>query len=163
VILVTVGLQLPFPRLVAAIDRLAPALGERVVAQTGDDDGGYPNLETHARLSAAAFEAEVAAARVIVGHAGIGTVLIAKTRRRPAILFPRRAALGEHRTDHQVATARQLAATPGLYVAWEEADLDRLLHRSDLVPASDSPGPGHDSLVARLRSFIADPPPARGG
>ena len=91
----------------------------------------------------------------MVAHAGIGTILSAKRWARPLVILPRRHALGEHRNDHQIATARQVETLPGIHVAWEAADLEALLARRDLTPANETPSPSHAALVARLRAFIA--------
>lgn len=122
-ILVTVGMQLGFDRLIAAMDRLAPSLGQPVIAQVGK--GGYSpaNMDTRISIAPAEFEALVAQASLIVSHAGIGTVLTAARMGKPVVLVPRRASLGEHRNDHQLATVRQLAGRPGIVVAEDESDL----------------------------------------
>ena len=151
-ILVTTGTQLPFPRLVAAMDRLAPVLGERVVAQVGPDPGTYANLETHARLDPETFEALFREARIVVAHAGIGTVLAACRHGKPLVLMPRRHSLGEHRNDHQMATAEALRGRPGLYLAWKDGELAELLTTRDtLAPMRDELGPG----AAALNGFVA--------
>lgn len=158
-ILATVGTQLPFPRLIDALDALAPELGEEIVAQTGPrgpgNDGAWPNLAVRERLAPAEFDALFAAARVIVAHAGIGTILSARRHGKPLVILPRRHALGEHRNDHQLATARQVESLPGIHVAWETAELGPLLARPDLEPAGEAASPSHAALIARLRAFIA--------
>ena len=154
-IFATVGTQLPFARLIDALDALAQDLGEEVIAQTGPSEGAWPHLDLRDRLAPAEFEALFTAARVVVAHAGIGTILSAKRYGKPLIILPRRHDLGEHRNDHQLATARQVEALPGIHVAWETADLGPLLTRPDLTPASDVPSPSHAALIARLRGFIA--------
>jgi UDP-N-acetylglucosamine transferase subunit ALG13 len=151
-IFVTTGTQLPFPRLVSAMDDLAPRLGERIIAQIGPDPQPYPALEIIDHLLPARFESLIAEARVIVGHAGIGTIMAARRHGKPLILMARRHDLGEHRNDHQLATLAALEGRPGLYPANEPVDLERLLRRSDLRPAEAVPGPG----LERLTSFIAD-------
>jgi UDP-N-acetylglucosamine transferase subunit ALG13 len=155
VIFATVGTQLPFPRLIASLDALAPELGEPIVAQTGSGGEKWNNLDRREHLAPAEFEALFAAARIVVAHAGIGTILSAKRLGRPLVILPRRHALGEHRNDHQLATARQVEALPGIHVAWQAEDLGPLLARSDLAPATEAGSPSHDALIARLRNFIA--------
>lgn len=44
-IFATVGTQLPFPRLIDALEALAPDLGEEVIAQIGASEGTWPNLD----------------------------------------------------------------------------------------------------------------------
>lgn len=154
-IFATVGTQLPFRRLIDALNALAPELGEPVVAQTGPDVGPWANLDRRDQLKPAEFQTLFTDARVVVAHAGIGTILSAKRWKKPLVILPRRHALGEHRNDHQLATARQAAAMPGIYVAWETEELHGLLTDGTLAPPTETPSPSHDALVARLRSFIA--------
>lgn len=160
-ILATVGTQLPFPRLMDALDALAPELGEEILAQTGargpgnGPDGAWPGLDTRESLTPAEFEAAFTAARVIVAHAGIGTILSARRWNKPLVILPRRHALGEHRNDHQLATARQVESLTGIHVAWEAADLGPLLRQPELTPADDTPSPSYAALLDRLRGFIA--------
>jgi len=154
VIFATVGTQLPFPRLIDALDALAPTLDEPVVAQIGASKGTWPHLDIRESLTPAEFEETFAAARVVVAHAGIGTILSARKMGKPLVLLPRRHALGEHRNDHQLATARQVAALPGMHVAWEAGDLEALLSGPALAPATQAQSPSHAALLDRLRDFI---------
>lgn len=155
-IFATVGTQLPFPRLIAALDALAPDLGEEIVAQTGAVAETYGRIDQRAQLTPGEFDALADQARVLVGHAGIGTILTARRFARPLVLLPRRFDLGEHRNDHQSATARQVAHLPGMHVAWETADLGPLLARRDLVAAQAHESPAHAALIARLQAAIAE-------
>jgi UDP-N-acetylglucosamine transferase subunit ALG13 len=123
VIIVTVGMQLGFDRLIAAMDDLAPTLGMPVIAQTGKGSYQPRNMEARVKIAPAAFEALMGEARLIVSHAGIGTVLTAARCARPIVLMPRRASLGEHRNDHQLATVSKLAGRPGILVAEDESAL----------------------------------------
>ncbi|MFS4437096.1 glycosyltransferase [Paracoccaceae bacterium GXU_MW_L88] len=154
-IFATVGTQLPFPRLMDALDAIAARHGIEIFAQTGY--GGYvaKHMETAASLDPATFSEKVAAARLIVGHAGMGTILTARKAQKPAILMPRIAAKGEHRNEHQRATAAQMQGVPGYYIAEDAAALEALILRGDLVPAGEQESPARQQLIARLREFIA--------
>lgn len=153
-IFVTTGTQLPFPRLIRAMNDLAPTLDEPIVAQIGPDDGAYPALEIVGHLSPAAFEEHFSNARAVVAHAGIGTILSAKRLGKPLILVPRRHDQGEHRNDHQMATAREVEGRTGLHIAWEIADLAPLLTGPPLAAAEDSPGAAHAALTGFLKAHI---------
>lgn len=153
-ILATVGTQLPFPRLMTALNDLAPDLDEPVIAQTGPDEGQYAALDCRPSLAPAEFSRLFQEARVVVAHAGMGTILSARKWHKPLVILPRRHDLQEHRNDHQLATARHVAALPGIHVAWTEEELGALLTAQDLSPADETPGQAYQPLLERLRGFI---------
>ncbi len=152
-ILLTVGTQLPFDRLVQIMDKIAPELSDTIFAQIGQGEYIPRNFE-YCRMAAPDELAEkFGSASRIVSHAGTGSLLTARRHRKPIILFPRRASLGEHRNDHQLATCQQLNGSPGLSVAYNEADLRAHL-RADALGTADEPA----SLAtgSRLGRGIAD-------
>lgn len=153
-ILVTVGTQLGFDRLIGIMDDIAPHLPTPVVAQIGAGSFVPHNMQYHRMLEPGRFIELVENARVIVGHAGIGTVLAAEKYRKPLIVFPRSAGLGEHRNDHQHATASALTKRQGVCVATDREELEQALRRglrSELpLPVGPNPGPGLLAAVARF-------------
>lgn len=153
-ILATVGTQLPFPRLLEALDRIAADHGLLVVAQTCGDLAGAKALEQHTFLTPDRLAALFDEARVIVGHAGIGTIFAGMRAQKPLVLYPRRAALGEHRNDHQMATAAAMADRPGIHVAWDDAELERLLLASDLETARPEASPTRPALIDAVAAFV---------
>jgi UDP-N-acetylglucosamine transferase subunit ALG13 len=116
-------MQLGFDRMVAAMDALAPGLGMPVIAQTGRGSYVPKHMEARPKIAPAEFETLMREARLIVSHAGIGTVLTAARCGRPVVLLPRRADLGEHRNDHQMATVRNLGGRTGILIAMDEGEL----------------------------------------
>ncbi len=139
VILLTIGTMLPFDRLVRAVDRWAAGhRKEEVFAQIGEQGVYEPCHMRHTRMMAPQeFAALVDRSRLLIAHAGTGSFFLAAEKARPIVLFPRRASLKEHTTDHQVATARWLGEKPGVYAAMTEDELPsaiaRALARSDVV------------------------------
>lgn len=154
-ILVSVGTQLPFDRLIKAVDQLAAKLEEEIVAQIGVTKYRPRNIIYHKSLTPINYEELVKSARILVSHAGIGTILGAQKYEKPIVVFPRQARFGEHRNDHQLATCRQLSCYKGIYVAEDELDLFEILQRDDLVPLTQSSAPARrEELVCFLRGFI---------
>ena len=51
---------------------------------------------------------------------------------KPLIVFPRIAKLGEHRNEHQLATAQKMQEFGYVYVARDEEELKSLLKKTDL-------------------------------
>lgn len=153
-ILATVGTQLPFPRLLGALDDIAGRHGLRVFAQTADSHLQLLHIEHKDHLAPSEFRERSAGASLLVGHAGIGTILTARKLRKPLVIFPRRAALGEHRNDHQLSTAKAVEHAEGIYIAWTEAELETLLTSGDLEPASLGFSQRREDLIQHLRSFV---------
>lgn len=129
-ILVTVGTQLAFDRLIRAMDVLAGNLGVPVIAQTGDGEYAPKNMVVRSRIPPAEFNELATASDLLVGHAGTGTILTASKFHKPVVLLPRRASLGEHRNDHQLATAKAFEKRAGVFVAMEEGDLEKAIREA---------------------------------
>jgi UDP-N-acetylglucosamine transferase subunit ALG13 len=157
VIFVTVGTQLPFDRLISAIDDWAGATpGAEVFAQVGPT-ALEPRHIAHSRfISPAECRERMAGAQAIVAHAGMGTILSALELGKPLLIVPRRAALGEHRNDHQLATARRFAELGRVAVAFDEAALAAKLDELDRIsPHEPISRFASDRLIGALRDFIA--------
>ncbi|HEY8607984.1 MAG TPA: glycosyltransferase [Noviherbaspirillum sp.] len=155
-IFLTVGTQLPFDRLVAAVDEWAATGGVPVFAQTAA--GKYrPRHCEHADYVPPSLADDLfRKADLIVSHAGMGSILTALKYRKRILILPRKAALGEHRNEHQLATARWLGRKPGVFVAHETDDVTRLLSARDVLETGDCIGDYADpALLARLRDFVS--------
>lgn len=152
-IFVTVGTQLAFDRLVAAVDVWAGANPSvRVFAQIGPAEQNPRHIEHAPFLSPSRTQALMEEAELIVAHAGMGTVLSALGMGKPILILPRRAGLGEHRNDHQLATARWLEGRPGVHVAWETPDLGPMLDGRQRLAGGAAIAPfASGALVERLR------------
>lgn len=150
-IIVTVGMQLAFDRLIEAMDRLAPTFDFPIVAQTGLGTYKPQHMEARTKIAPAEFEQLVENCRLIVSHAGIGTVLTAARFAKPVVLMPRRADLGEHRNDHQIATVRNLAGRPGIVIADDEAELAARIEEGLAMTDFTNTRPPH---AQRLHSAI---------
>ena len=158
-IFVTVGSVFPFDRLVRAADDWAFRAGETPLAQIGRSEYRTRALRTVKSLENADYRNAVAECRVVVAHAGMGSILTAGEYEKPIVIMPRRLAQGEHNTDHQLDTARWVANIPGVHVA---ADDTELAARIDAALADPSPAliraeadPALlDRLKARLGAYI---------
>ena len=111
-ILVTVGMQVPFDRLCKAVDRWA---GERdrddVFIQTGDTDW-VPKHCRHTRMIRPdEFRTRMQEADLLIMHAGVGSIVTASEYGIPMLLMPRRMSLHETRGDHQYHAALRMRNT----------------------------------------------------
>ena len=158
-IFLTVGTILPFDRLTRAVDDWALVHGrDDVFGQIGDlgpgtyRPRGFPWQE---RLTPVEFRARIEEARVIVAHAGIGSILDALTRSKPIVIMARRHAFREHVNDHQLQTVRRFADRSGVEVVDEPGDLGAAM------TAALSGGPSRalgldaeESLITAVRAAI---------
>jgi UDP-N-acetylglucosamine transferase subunit ALG13 len=155
VIFVTVGTQLAFDRLVGAVDRWAATSGHEVFAQIGPSTATPEHIAYQDFVDPAECRARMREADAIVAHAGMGTILSALELGKPLVVLPRSAALGEHRNEHQLATARRFAALGSVSVAFDEHELVERLDRLDGLAAGARISPhASDSLVRAVRAFI---------
>jgi UDP-N-acetylglucosamine transferase subunit ALG13 len=154
VILLTVGTQLPFDRLVKIVDKLAPHLPEPVLAQTGHGKYRPQNMEWRSYVDPVEFESYIEQCSLLISHAGIGTLVMAQKHGKPMILFPRRAVLDEHRNDHQLATVRALSGRTGVQIAYDEDDLIRIAALPHPAPQPYDVLPDRERLRGALSNLI---------
>jgi UDP-N-acetylglucosamine transferase subunit ALG13 len=100
----------PFDRLLrmageAAAKGLLPA---PVIAQSGASEHHPRGFEGGSWLDPDAFRRQLAAARVVIGHAGSGLVSNALAAGTRPLILARRRAFDEHVDDHQIQIARKL-------------------------------------------------------
>ena len=157
-IFVTVGTQLGFDRLVRAVDEWAARNpGAHLFGQIGS--GRYRPLHFESRpwLTPGESDRAFSDAELIVAHAGMGSILTALRFRKPIIIVPRSAASGEHRNDHQLATATRLEGRPGIFPLSDTRLLGVTLDRRSLLPAGEALGEFADeSVLARLRDYLRE-------
>jgi UDP-N-acetylglucosamine transferase subunit ALG13 len=159
-IFVTVGTQLPFDRLIKAVDGWAgnnPTV--EVFAQIGPGEFRPPHIKHVPFLKPDQADRCFRTATLVVSHAGMGSIITSLKYRKPLLILPRQASLGEHRNDHQIATARWLGTRSGINVAWSEEDVPKFLdgqfQLSEVGAISDSADP---QFISRLRQAIFHSP-----
>ena len=121
-IFVTLGTQaFQLDRLLRALDALPG--DEELVVQCGRATFRPARAEWHDHMGYEELIDHLQRARVVVCHAGVGSVLTALEHGRRPVVVPRLHSFGEAVDDHQVPFARRLAKAG--YVTLVE-DLDRL-------------------------------------
>jgi UDP-N-acetylglucosamine transferase subunit ALG13 len=155
-IFVTVGTQLPFDRLVRTVDEWAGRIGRRdVFAQIGPSGYRPQHVQWADFLAADECRRRIEAARVVVAHAGMGSILTALELGKPIIVMPRRSDLREHRNDHQVSTARRFLAQGRIDVAFDEAQLTRQLEEVETLSGQERIAPtASPRLLHALAGFV---------
>lgn len=153
-IFVTIGTQLPFDRLIRIIDKLAPQLDEEIVAQVYKCGFSPQNIKTVDFLAPDEFNVLFDKARLIISHAGMGTILSALQKDKPIIVFPRIAAMGEHRNEHQLATARKFKEMGSVNVAMNEEELTTMLLNREQTTLQHIGNSASPSLIQSIQKFI---------
>lgn len=150
----TIGTQAPFDRFVKIVDEVAAHLDEEVIAQVYKSEYAAKNIHTMNFLPPDEFNKLFDKARLIVAHAGMGTIISAMRQHKPIIIFPRIAALGEHRNEHQLATAQKMKELGYAYVANNKDELQELLIQPNLSPLHNLGDFACQSLVDELCKVI---------
>jgi len=155
-IFVTVGTDQPFDRLIKVVDHWVYKHRRLdVIAQVGK--GGWKPLHMRSvdLLAPSDYAIYMRRATTVVSHAGMGTILSALHHGKPILVMPKIASLGEHRNEHQTATARRLLDVDGIRVAFDEDELIHHLSQIDELKARSSIGDSaSDELIDGIRSFI---------
>ena len=145
-IYVTVGtMYLDFPRLVRAMDAIAETTEERVVIQTGLGTTlpvHCSHFDFKSREDVLALQGE---SRLIVCHAGIGSVIDALGAKKPLIVVPRLKSFGEHNNDHQLELAQ---AVEGRGWGSSVTEID------DLADACATPPEAYCDYVSGKRALV---------
>ncbi len=159
-IFLTVGTQLPFERLVEAVDDWAGDHPDiEVIAQVGRTLYRPRCFEVVPSLGPEQYYETFEKADVVVSHAGMGTIISALETNKPLLLMPRLAALNEHRNDHQLGTAAHFEKYDLITVVNDAVELrDRLDGVLKDLPNMPSQSPEiqvSPELIARLKSFAS--------
>jgi UDP-N-acetylglucosamine transferase subunit ALG13 len=153
-IFVTIGSMLPFDRMIRAMDDWAAAQQEEILAQIGEGRFEPRHMTWVRRLERPDYAAAISRARLVVAHAGVGSIVSAGELGKPIVVLPRRAVLGEHTSDHQMETASWLRGKPGVQVAESEADLPACIAAATAARGGRLAAVADPVFIARLRRFI---------
>jgi beta-1,4-N-acetylglucosaminyltransferase len=152
-ILVTIGVMYGFERLIAKMDEIALTLNEPIVMQIGETKYEPKHSKYFRYTSRDKMEELYSQVRVIVGHAGVGTVLKALEYKKPLILVPRLKKYNEHINDHQLEIAKELEKEGIGKIVYDVEELE-----SALKAVSQSNGyfanQGKNSLVDNLSKYL---------
>ena len=150
-IFVTLGTQrFSFDRLLRGLQGLPS--GEELVVQGGASSLRPAGAVWFDFLEYAELVEQVRAARVVVAHAGVGTVLTAVREGKCPVVVPRLHRYGEAVDDHQLAFGRRLAQSGFVTLVEDPARLSEALSAASQSPPRASAPSGE--LVADLRDYL---------
>ncbi len=132
-ILVTLGTQdKGFERLLKQVDEEIKKgnIKEKVIVQAGYTKYESVNMEIFDLIPADEFDDLVSKARLIITHAGAGSILSAVKKGKVVIAAPRLKKYGEHTNDHQLQIAKEFADKGYILELRDFQKLGKLLEKS---------------------------------
>lgn len=149
-IFVTVsGMSLPFWRLIKKMDEIAGRIDEEVLIQGGAEYNAV-NARYVKYLRREEASDTIRDARLVIAHAGAGTLIKAIAFNTPIVIVPRLKKLKEHHSDHQLELAEKLEGREGIKVVY---DVDELEASLDF---SIAPKKSHETngMIEAISSYI---------
>jgi len=131
-IFATVRYQLPFDRMMIAVDAWCERNNKnKAFAQIGLGGLAPQVMNFERQLSSSQYEKIIATCKVVICEPYRRDVMAALHANKHLVVMPRRAAIAEYKDDSQVAAAERLSTLPGINFALDAfevfARLDRLL------------------------------------
>jgi UDP-N-acetylglucosamine transferase subunit ALG13 len=157
-ILVTVGThEQPFDRLVQAAAELGG--DEHLVVQYGTSKLPHGRGEWVDFMSFDELAEQARRARVVVCHAGVGSIVLARRYGHRPIIMPRRPHFDEHVDEHQMSLTRRLEKA-GLVTVVEDAEqlAAAVQAPAGVAPVGATAGSlnGPSALSADVREVLID-------
>ncbi|MHC1775951.1 MAG: glycosyltransferase [Lentimicrobium sp.] len=155
-IFLVVGTQEPFDRLVKAIDNWAGKTGNKdIYGQISRASYLPANFEYTDFIAPEQFNEKFQSADIIVGHAGMGTIIQALQHFKPIIVMPRLSRYHETRNDHQFSTAKSLSRLGYVKGVYNEEELFSALDEAKSIqPLKPIGENASQSLIDCISDFI---------
>ena len=156
VIFVVTGTQAPFDRLLSIIDKWTMNQNTySVIAQTANSEINFKNMTCFDYFEPDVFNEYFNNADVIIGHAGMGTIIKALENKKKLVVFPRLVKYNEHRNDHQHHTAFGFEKLGLINVAYNEKDLFKYLNNIIDIPVKRKINQNAEKqLLEKISNFI---------
>jgi UDP-N-acetylglucosamine transferase subunit ALG13 len=116
-----------FDRLIKEMDEIAGRMDEEVIMQIGETAYEPKNAKYFRFASKEKMDGLYDDARVVVCHAGVGSILTTLEHGKPVIAVPRREKYGEHVDDHQLDIAREMGKEGMITVVRDVGELEGAL------------------------------------
>lgn len=140
-----------FDRLIAKMDEIAGKIDEKVVMQIGYTNYKPVNAEYFSFIDS--FEEILRLnrdSRVVVSHAGAGSIVTALKQKTPVIAVPRLKKYNEHMNDHQLEIAHAMSDDKNITIVYNVESLENCL-KSNFHFVEDY---ADNKLVFQLKKYI---------
>jgi len=151
----------PFDRLIKKVDKIAPFFDEEFIVQKGVSKYIPQNCKC---LDFAYYEENenyIKQAKLVISHAGVGTIILARKYNVPIIIVPRLKKYNEHLNDHQLDICNALVKEPrkGIYVVFDIEQLQQTIEKVlnegiQEIKCSNDAEKGKEKIVQEIIRFI---------
>jgi UDP-N-acetylglucosamine transferase subunit ALG13 len=147
--------ELPFTRLLEEVERLQKeeVISEEVVVQVGHTPYKSETMKLIPFMSYADMEAYFDQARLIITHAGTGSIITGVKKGKTVIAAARLEKYGEHNDDHQIEISETFSKKGHILSVVEMEDLVSKLEEAksfEPVPFES----GRDRMIGLIDDFI---------
>ncbi|SKB64202.1 UDP-N-acetylglucosamine transferase subunit ALG13 [Lachnospiraceae bacterium] len=118
-------------RLVQAADDLAKKLDEEIFVQTGHSGYTPVNCDHTQFMNEADYNNRIKNCRILVTHAGVGTIISGLTAGKPVIVVPRLKKFNEHVDDHQLQIAEAFAKKKNVLSCPDVEELEKFIKKAE--------------------------------
>jgi len=148
-----------FPRLIEKMDEIAGIIDDKVIMQMGRTKVKPKNSEYFTFVSNEKFTEYIKNAKLVVSHAGAGTLISAIHLGKPVIAVPRLREFGENVDNHQLQLSSYLEKVGLVKIAHSPEEILRLIQEIDneisggmkIIPADLN-----DNLLNYVRKLITE-------
>ncbi len=129
-ILVLLGTQdKPFERILKAVakEKKKGYIKDRIIAQVGCTKFSCDNMEMFDFTSKEEIEKLIDKARIIITHAGVGTIIECLNKNKKVIVVPRLKKYGEHTNNHQMQITKEFALKNYVLPLYDVKNLSKTL------------------------------------
>lgn len=127
-IFVTIGTMYGFPRLIKEIDEIAKNINEEIIMQIGETIYEPKNAKFFRFASREEMKKLYKNSRIVVSHAGVGSILSAIENKKPIIVVPRMKEYGEIIDDHQFEITKELEKEGTIVAIYDTNELRVILN-----------------------------------
>jgi beta-1,4-N-acetylglucosaminyltransferase len=143
------------------MDRLAPRIPAEIVIQRGYSRYLPRNTKYFDFVPMEPAIGYMQRSRLVVSHAGIGTIILCREYDIPLLILPRRKGYREHMNDHQMEIAKALEKRrdENIHVVYQEDQLEEIISKilKDVRRNIPAEKVGKANLVRTIKEFINRP------
>ncbi|MFH8038992.1 MAG: glycosyltransferase [Candidatus Aenigmatarchaeota archaeon] len=149
-----------FTRLIKTIDDVSVFFNEEFIIQKGYTKYKPKNCKYFDFVVYSDGENFIKNAKLVISHAGAGTIILSRKYNKPIIIFPRLRKYKEHVNDHQLEICKELEKTKkNIFIVYEENKLKETIeyildNLETLKSYSLYENDGKEKIIKEIRNFI---------